>query len=257
MDASSLLAEVPFAVRDLVLGHWPVTSVEGTRCHGDAYLQTGVVLNDSADQYEAEACRVEQAIDGATQAGLAERHRTVAATMRNQAAVCKDMGQQCHDLADSTLETQHLLVISGIVLGAQLAYDALLFFQGGGMKAVVDRLAAEQAMRAAAARLTVTVAENAAAGTARRAALHGAIHAAKIGALTSAVTSVGAQLWDMHDGIRDGFDTGSFLELLAGGVLGSIAGAEVGRRIAPRMLEWVGAEQPPTWAASQRMWAAP
>ncbi|WP_280300903.1 FHA domain-containing protein [Nocardia abscessus] len=238
MDASGLLAEVPSAVRELVLGHWPETDIDGMRRNGDAYLVAAGELNTSADRYEGEAARTEQAVRGATSAALTERHRVVAKSMRDQAAVCQSLGKQCHDVADSSVQTQHLLVAMGIALAAQLAYDALLFFQGGGAKAVIDRIEAEQAMAAAAARLAAEVGERAVAGAAQRAALHTAVHAAKIGLLTSAAISGGAQLWDLADGVRDKFDVGAFLEMLLGGVVGGVAGAEVGRRLAPRVLGW-------------------
>ncbi|WP_039801916.1 FHA domain-containing protein [Nocardia araoensis] len=238
MDSSSLLAEVPPAVRELVLGHWPECDVDGMRCNGDAYLAAAVDLNNSADRYQTEAAGAEQAVQGATAAALAERHRVVVKSMRDQAAVCRSLGKQCHDVADSTVQTQHLLTAMGIALAAQLAYDALLFFQGGGAKALIDRIEAEQAMAAAAARLAGEVGERAVAGAAQRAALHSAVHAAKIGLLTSAAISGGAQVWDLATGVRDQFDVGAFLEMLLGGVVGGVAGAEVGRRLAPRVLGW-------------------
>ncbi|WP_067465543.1 FHA domain-containing protein [Nocardia amamiensis] len=240
MESSGLLAEVPSAVRDLVIGHWPETSVEGMRNNGDAYLRAGEEIDSSADRYEAEGAGTEQEITGVTQQALGERHRDVATSMRAQAAVCKSLGKQCHDVADSTVQVQHLLTAMGIALAAQLAYDALLFFQGGGAKALIDRLEAEEAMRAAAARFTAEVAGNVAAGAAQRAALHGAVHAAKIGLLTSAAISGGAQAWDLASGVRDKFDVGAFLEMLAGGVVGGVAGAEVGRRVAPRVFGLLG-----------------
>ncbi|MGW4330321.1 WXG100-like domain-containing protein [Nocardia sp. NPDC004573] len=238
MDSSGLLAEVPSAVRELVLGHWPETDVDGMRRSGDAYLVASGELNTSADRYEVEAAGAEQAVEGATSTALAERHRVVVQSMRDQAAVCQSLGKQCHDVADSAVQTQHLLIAMGIALAAQLAYDALLFFQGGGATALIDRIEAERAMAAAAARLTAEVGERAAAGAAQRAALHTAVHAAKIGLLTSAAISGGAQLWDLQDGVRDKFDVGAFLEMLLGGVVGGVAGAEVGRRLAPRVLGW-------------------
>lgn len=238
MDSSGLLAEVPSAVRELVLGHWPETDVEGMRRNGDAYLVASGELNNSADRYEVEAAGTEQAVEGATSTALAERHRVVVQSMRDQAAVCQSLGKQCHDVADSAVQTQHLLIAMGIALAAQLAYDALLFFQGGGAKALIDRIEAEQAMAAAAARLAAEVGERAVAGAAQRAALHTAVHAAKIGLLTSAAISGGAQLWDLKTGVRDKFDVGAFLEMLLGGVVGGVAGAEVGRRLAPRVLGW-------------------
>jgi hypothetical protein len=73
------------------------------RSNGEAYTQASQALNQSADQYEDEATRTEQAVSGITGDGLAERHRTVVKAMRNQAAVCQSMGQQCYDVADSTL----------------------------------------------------------------------------------------------------------------------------------------------------------
>ncbi|MEU2043443.1 hypothetical protein [Nocardia niwae] len=238
MDSSGLLAEVPSAVRELVLGHWPETDVDGMRRNGDAYLVASGELTSSADRYEIEAAGTEQAVEGATSRALAERHQVVVRSMRDQAAVCQSLGRQCHDVADSAVQTQHLLIAMGIALAAQLAYDALLFFQGGGAKALIDRIEAEQAMAAAAARLAAEVGERAAAGAAQRAALHSAVHAAKIGLLTSAAISGGAQLWDLHDGVREKFDVGAFLEMLLGGVVGGVAGAEAGRRLAPRVLGW-------------------
>ncbi|WP_431941459.1 FHA domain-containing protein [Nocardia grenadensis] len=240
MNTSALLAEVPAAVRDLVIGHWPELDVDCMRARGDCYLDTGRGLGAAAVSYETECRDAEESVGGATRSALSERNRTVVATMRNQAAVCEDMGRQCHDVADVTEQTQHLLIVTGIVLGVQLAYDALLFLYGGGFKALADRLAAEQAMRAAITRLTTTVATRAAAGAARRAALHGAIHAAKIGALTSVAIGVGAQVWDLETGVRDQFDMGSLAEMVAGGVIGGIVGAEVGRRAAPRVLDRLG-----------------
>ncbi|WP_433527001.1 FHA domain-containing protein [Nocardia pseudovaccinii] len=237
MDASGLLVEVPSAVRDLVLGHWPKTEAGGMRRNGDAYMLAHHEITASADRYEAEAPRTEQAVGGETRTGMAERHRTVLQAMRDKAAVCKSMGQQCYDVADSTVQVQHLLVATGIALGAQLAFDMLLFFQGGGAKALADRLEAEEEMRVFAARFTTEVGEHAAAGQAQRAALHGAVHAAAIGGLTGALTSAGAQVWDLIDGVRDEFDVGSMVELAVGGALGGAAGAEVGRRVAPRVLD--------------------
>ncbi|MCX4094940.1 FHA domain-containing protein [Nocardia sp. alder85J] len=235
-DASHLLAELPGAVRDLVIGHWPRTSVPGMCDNGDHYTRTGRELNTSADQYEALGRTAEQALVGATREGLAQRNSSVVKSMRDQAAVCFSMAQQCYDTADSTLETQHQLIVAGIVLGAQLAYDALLFFQGGGLKALNDRIEAEVAMREIAERLAVRTGQEAAAGAARRAALHGALQAAKIGVFTSAVTSAGAQAWNIADGLQQGFDVGSFGEQVLGGALGGVAGAEVGRRLAPAVL---------------------
>ncbi|MEV3959921.1 FHA domain-containing protein [Nocardia sp. NPDC050193] len=240
MNTSALLAEVPAAVRDLVIGHWPELDVDRMRARGDCYLDTCRGLGAAAVRYETEGRDAEESIEGATRASLSERNRTVVTAMRNQAALCEDMGRQCHDIADITEQTQHLLIVTGIVLGVQLAYDALLFLYGGGFKALADRLAAEQAMRAAITRLTTTVATRAAAGAARRAALHGAVHAAKIGALTSVAISAGAQVWDLETGVRDEFDLGSLAEMVAGGVVGGVVGAEVGRRVAPRVLERLG-----------------
>ncbi|MEU7768500.1 FHA domain-containing protein [Nocardia sp. NPDC049190] len=240
MDASGLLAEVPSTVRDLVLGHWPETDVGGMRRDGDAYMQASRKITASADRYEAEARRTEATVSGAARDGMSERHRTVLQAMRNKAAVCESMGKQCYEVADATVQVQHLLVAMGIALAAQLAYDMLLFFQGGGAKALVDRLEAEEAMRAAAVRFTAEVGEHVAIGQVERTALHGAIHAAKIGGLTGAVTSAGAQVWDMMTGVRDEFDIGSFVELILGGALGGAAGAEVGRRVAPHVLELLG-----------------
>ncbi|WP_328392430.1 FHA domain-containing protein [Nocardia sp. NBC_00416] len=237
---NALLAEVPAAVRDLVIGHWPEAEVAPMRARGDVYIATGRGLRAGADRYDAEGKKAELALDGATRTGLSERNRTIVGAMRNQAAVCDDMGRQCHEVADVTEQTQHLLIVTGIVLGVQLAYDALLFLYGGGFKAVADRLAAEQAMRMAVTRLTAKVATDAAAGAARRAALHGAVHAAKIGALTSVAISVGAQVWDLETGARDEFDMGSLFEMVAGGVIGGVVGAEIGRRVAPRILGRLG-----------------
>ncbi|WP_036509317.1 nucleotidyl transferase AbiEii/AbiGii toxin family protein [Nocardia aobensis] len=236
MDASHLLAEVPVFVRELVLGHWPATNVESMSRRRDAYLEASKVLTDASDQYDVHARSAEAALGGDSGAGLARRHRSVSVAIRNQAAVCQDMGEQCGKLADSTLQTQHLLIAMGIALGAQLVYDSLLFWQGGGFKALADRVAAEEAMRVAAEKFAVGVAEDVAAGVARRAALHGAIHAAGIGALISAVAGVGAQVWDILDGARHGFDSSLLLEQIAGGAVGGAAGAEVGRRLAPGVL---------------------
>ncbi|MGW0180849.1 FHA domain-containing protein [Nocardia sp. NPDC003345] len=240
MEASALLSEVPAAVRDVVIGHWPETDVDSMRARGDRYLETGHGLHSSADIYENEGKKAEESLDGATRNALAERNRSVVATIRNQAAVCEDMGGQCHEVADLTEQTQHLLVVTGIVLGVQLAYDALLFFYGGGFKAMADRLAAEQTMRLAVGRLTSQVATQAAAGAARRTVLRGVIRAAAIGGLTGAAISVGAQVWDIRSGARDSFDLGSFGEMVAGGVVGGVVGAEVGRRIAPRVIGRLG-----------------
>lgn len=240
MDAGALLAEVPAAVRDLVIGHWPELDVGRMRARGDCYLDTGRGLSAAAVRYETEGRNAEASIEGATRAGLSERNRTVVTARCNQAAVCEDMGRQCHDVADLTEQTQHLLIVTGIVLGVQLAYDALLFLYGGGFKALSDRLAAEQAMRVAITRLTTTVATHSTAGAARRAALRGVLHAAGIGALTSVGISVGAQVWDLETGVRDEFDMGSLAEMVAGGVLGGVVGAEVGRRVTPRVLERLG-----------------
>ncbi|MET8877284.1 hypothetical protein [Nocardia sp. NPDC004604] len=211
-----MLTELPPAVRELVIGHWPQADVTGMRRTGNAYFEAGHSLSTAADQYEAAAARTEDAISGFTGDGLAERNNTVVTAMRDQSAVRQSLGQQCHDVADSTVQTQHLLIVTGIVLAAQLAYDALLFFQGGGVKAATDRLAAEEAMRTTVAKFTGELGEAAAAGAARRAALHGAIHAAKIGFVSSAAISVGAQVWDMADGVRHGFDGPLLLEMVAG-----------------------------------------
>lgn len=240
MEANALLTEVPAAVRDVVIGHWPETDVAGMRDRGNRYIDTGNGLDTKADDYEAAAKVSEDALDGDTRAGLAERNRTVVTAMRNQATVCRDMGEQCHEVANATEQTQHLLVVTGIVLGVQLAYDALLFFYGGGVKAMTDRLAAEQTMRLAVSRLTTHIATQAAAGAARRAALRTAVHAAAIGGVTGAAISVGAQVWDIQSGARDGFDLGSFGEMVAGGVVGGVVGAEAGRRIAPRVMGMLG-----------------
>ncbi|MQY25299.1 WXG100-like domain-containing protein [Nocardia aurantia] len=172
-DASHLLAEVPGAVRDLVIGHWPATSVPGMRGNGDAYMRASADLKNSADEYEARGALAEQALTGASREGLAQRNRSVVKAMRDQAAVCEGLGRQCYDTADATLEVQHQLIVTGIILGAQLAYDALLFFQGGGLKALNDRIAAEVAMREAVEQLAVRTGEEAAAGAVRRAALRG------------------------------------------------------------------------------------
>ncbi|MEV6073254.1 FHA domain-containing protein [Nocardia sp. NPDC052001] len=207
---------------------------------GDALIEAHLELIRSADHHAAQAIRVLSTVQGATTAGLAERYRATEQALRDKAAVCEALGQQCHATANSTVQLQHLLIVTGIVLGAQLSYDMLLFFQGGGMKALSDRVAAEAEMRAAARAFASEVAEQAAAGTARRAALHGALHAAKIGAGTGAVTSVAAQVWDIADNVRDGFDFVSFGELALGGLVGGIAGAEVGRRLAPSVLRGIG-----------------
>ncbi|WP_433684952.1 FHA domain-containing protein [Nocardia sp. CA-119907] len=235
-DVSSLLAELPGFVRELVLGHWPKTEVEPMRRCGDAHMQLCQALNSSADQYDAEARQAEAAVEGNTRGGLATRHRAVAQAMRDQAAVHHSFGLQFYGTADATLSTEHLLIVAGMTLAAQVSYDVLLFYQGGGFKALADRAEAEAAMRAAARQLPVEVGERVAAGTAQRVALHGAIHAAKIGAMFGAVTSAGAQAWDLIDGNRKTFDVGAFLEQVAGGALGGAVGAEVGRRIAPGVL---------------------
>ncbi|WP_040694197.1 hypothetical protein [Nocardia vinacea] len=235
-DVSTLLAELPGFARELVLGHWPKTEVEPMRRCGDAHMQLCQALNTSADRYDAEAGKAEAAVEGDSRAGLATRHRAVAKVMRDQAAVHQSFGQQFYDTANSTLSTQHLLIVAGMTLAAQVSYDALLFFQGGGFKALADRVEAEAAMRAAARELPLAVGERVAAGTAQRVALHGAIHAAKIGAVFGAITSAGAQAWDLIDGNRKAFDVGAFLEQVAGGALGGAVGAEVGRRIAPSVL---------------------
>ncbi|WP_040839445.1 FHA domain-containing protein [Nocardia brevicatena] len=223
MDGTALLAQVPAFVRDLVIGKWPGLQVEGMRRCGDSYMQACKDLNTAADKYETEARLTEDAVTGETKDGLAERHRKICKAMRDKAAVCESLGRQFHDTADSAVQTQHLLVMTGIVLAAQLTYDMVLFFQGGGLKALADRLAAEQVMRAATIRFTVGVAENVAAGAARRAALHGAVHAAKVGALSGAAISVGAQTWDIAADVRAGFDVASFLEMVLGGVVGGCA----------------------------------
>lgn len=240
VDGNHLLAEVPATTRDLVLGHWPETDVDGMRRCGDAYMQACRTLNDAADRYEKRGTEAEGSVGGVTQLGLAERHKTVAQATRDKAETCRSLGQQCYDTADASLRTMHLLTVTGIVLAAQLAYDALLFFQGGGMKALADRLEAEQAMRAAAQRLTAGVAERAAIGAAERAPLRGALQAAGIGALTGGVTSAAAQAWDLADGIRDEFSVREFVEQVLAGTLGGAAGAEAGRRLAPTILERVG-----------------
>lgn len=240
MNAMDLLAEVPSTARDLVIGHWPETEPEPLRRRGDAHMAAHEGLLRAADGYAAQAIRTQQTIHGASATGMTERHRVIEQALRDNAAVCAGLGQQCYDVADSTVRLQHLLVVSGIVLGAQLSYDMLLFFRGGGMKAMADRLAAEETMRAAVGRFTAEVAERAAAGALRRAALRGALHAAKIGGLTGAITSAGAQIWDNATGVAHGFDPLSFVELTAGGLLGGMAGAEVGRRLAPSVLRRIG-----------------
>ncbi|MFF2554660.1 hypothetical protein ACFVUS_26910 [Nocardia sp. NPDC058058] len=85
-------------------------------------------------------------------------------------------------------------------MGAQLTYDTLPFSQGGGMKALSDRLTAAASMRAAVKAFTAEIAEQAAASAAQRIALHGALHVAKVGVRTCAVTSVDAQVWDIKAG---------------------------------------------------------
>ncbi|WP_169812564.1 FHA domain-containing protein [Nocardia acidivorans] len=228
------------SARDLVLGHWPKTEPESLRRDGDAHMAAHGNLLRAADNLAAQSVRTQQTIHGASATGMAERHRAIEQALRDKAAVCENLGQQCYSVADSTVRLQHLLIVSGIVLGAQLTYDMLLFFQGGGMKAMADRLAAEQTMRAMVARFTAEVAERAASGAVRRAALHGALHAAKIGGSTGAITSVGAQIWDNATGVAHGFDALSFVELTAGGLLGGLVGAEVGRRLAPSVLQRIG-----------------
>ncbi|MCX4094968.1 FHA domain-containing protein [Nocardia sp. alder85J] len=235
-DMDSLLAELPASVRDVVLGHWPATQVEPMRRCSAAHAEMCQALNAAADRYDAASAQAEAAVDGDIGSGLETRHRAVAQAMRNQAAVHEGLAQQFSDTADATLSTQHLLIVGGIVLAAQLSFDMLMFFQGGGFKALGDRLEAEAAMRATAERFAVDVGDGVARGAARRVALHGALHAAKIGAIFGAVTSAGAQIWDLADGNRTRFDLGAFLEQAAGGALGGVAGAEVGRRLAPRLL---------------------
>lgn len=235
-DASHMLTEVPAFLRDLVLGHWPATLVDPMRRCGDAHFDLCKALTVAADDYCAMATEAEASIEGAIRSGLAERHRAVAAVLRNQAALHHSLGMQFHSTADSTLSTQHLLIVAGIVLGAQVTYDMLLFFQGGGFKALADRMAAEAEMRLIAQRFATEVGREVVAGAARRAALHGAVHAAKVGALFGGVTSAGAQAWDLMDGNRKSFDVGAFLEQSAGGALGGVVGAEIGRRVAPRLM---------------------
>nr|WP_139795428.1 FHA domain-containing protein [Nocardia donostiensis] len=235
MDALAMVAGLPLVVRDLVIGHWPRTDSEGMRACGDAYLKACTELNAQADDYEAESAVAEGSVSGRTRDGMSERNGKIVAALRAKAALCESLGRQCHDTADMTIQTQHLLIMTGVVLAAQLAYDAALFIYGGGFKALADRLAAEQTMRMAVSRFAVGVADNVATGAARRAALHGAIHAGKIGALSGGAISVGAQVWDIQSGVRDEFDVAAFLEMVLGGTVGGVVGAEVGRRLAPRL----------------------
>ncbi|NUS45238.1 MAG: FHA domain-containing protein [Mycobacteriaceae bacterium] len=236
-DSSAMLAEVPGTVRNLVIGHWPDTEVGPMRRCGDAHLELCKALNAGADQYAASAARAETAVEGEIRTGLAQRHRAVEQAMRDQAALHQSLGTQFHDTADATRSTQHLLIVAGIALAAQLAYDSVLFFQGGGFKAISDRLAAEAAMRAATEKLAVGIAQNVAAGQVKRMALHGAIRAAKVGALFGAVTSGAAQIWDLAEGNAKSFNTIAFAEMVAGGAVGGAVGAEVGRRFAPKILD--------------------
>lgn len=235
MEVLSVVAGLPPVARDLVLGHWPETDVEGMRRFGDAYSNACEDLRAYADEYEAASTSTEDALRGATRDGLAGRHYEIGSAIRAKAALCESLGQQCHDMADMAVQTQHLIAMTGVVFALQLAYDMAMFYAGGGVKALGDRLAAQQAMRIAGMRFATGAADKVAAGAARRAALYGAARAAGIGAVSGMAISVGAQIWDIESGVRDGFDGSAFLEMTLGGLLGGAAGAEVGRRLAPHL----------------------
>ncbi|WP_156426187.1 hypothetical protein, partial [Nocardia jinanensis] len=256
-DTAELMAEIPGALIDLVIGEIPELDDEMTRARGDAAILAGNELEALAARYELSALRTVGALDGDAGRALAERHRGKVECTRAQATVLKDLGHQCHAAADAAARTRHLVIITGIALGMQLMWDALLFFQGGGVKALSDRLAAEQTMRTAVAQLVRTTAEQGAAAAARRAGLRAAAldagKAAGVGALFGAGTGVPAQLWDIASGVRGRFDTGSLLELTAAAAFGGMFGAEVGRRLAPVLLKRLA---PSAGAGEFRLFAA-
>ncbi|WP_040789747.1 hypothetical protein [Nocardia paucivorans] len=240
VETTALMAEVPVALRDLVIGHLPRLDDPGTRARGDACIRAGTELEALADAYEYTALRGAQATDSATGTALAEKDRCTVEFTRAQAAVLKDLGHQCHAAADAAERTRHVVYVTAIVLAAQLARDAVLFFYGGGFKALSDRLAAEEVMRAAVTQLVRVTVEQGAAAMTRREALRAAARVigrtAGIGALVGGGTGVAAQVWDIASGVRETFDGRALLELTAAGALGGVAGAEVARRLAPRVL---------------------
>ncbi|MGW0004886.1 hypothetical protein ACWDT6_13735 [Nocardia grenadensis] len=238
---AELLSEVPGTLMDLVIGELPELNDEMTRTRGDAAIRAGEELEVIAAQCDSCAQRTAGAITGETGKVFDESDRGMVECVRAQAAVLKDLGYQCHAAADAAAQTRHLIIVTAIALGAQLAWDALLFFQGGGYKALADRAAAEQTMRAAVAQLVRTTAEQGAAAAARRAAFREAAQqagkAAGIGGLFGGATGVAAQIWDIASGVREQFDTRALVELTAASALGGVAGAAVGRRLAPGLLK--------------------
>lgn len=240
VDTADLMVEFPVALRDLVIGHIPALDDPMTRARGDACIRAGEEIEALTACYELTADRGVRAINGDTGSVLAERDRCTVEFARTQAKILKDLGHQCHAAADAAAQTRHLVYVTGMVLAAQLAWDALLFFQGGGFKALSDRLAAEELMRVAVAQLVRTTAEQGVAAAIRRETWRAAARAvgkvAGIGALTGGGTGAVAQVWDIASGVRETFDVGSLLELTAAGALGGVVGVEVGRRLAPHVL---------------------
>ncbi|WP_433206539.1 hypothetical protein ACQP1G_20230 [Nocardia sp. CA-107356] len=230
--------EIPGPLVALAAGRFPDLDEDALRRRATVLREAARRCEVLAQRHAAAADGTEEIISGYTAQGLLGAGNVNTTNLQAMEHQLDSLAQQCETAADSVERTKKVIIVTLVLLAAQLAWDALSFFAGGAAEAPVQRVAAEAAIETAAEEGAAVLAADGVAATAARAALPAIVKTAGIGAAWGAGPQVAADVWMLADHHGDGIswtDAGeAALAGMAGGVAGGVVGEQIANRLGPR-----------------------
>ena len=226
--------EIPPQLVAIAAGPFPDADEDQLRYRRDCLRNAAGQCRALADRHDAANAQI-LAMSGATATAVATAGTTNSINLRTVAAVLNNFADQCDHTADSVEFAKKVIIVTLIMLSAQLTWDTFMFVYGGAIKSFTDETLARLAIREAGEEATRIVAEHAAVGAAERAGLPAIVKILAGGAIWGGLPTVIAHEWDVHDHVDDGMTPLDVAVAAASGAAGGMAGAGVGARVANRL----------------------
>ncbi|WP_147471793.1 FHA domain-containing protein [Nocardia stercoris] len=227
--------ELPPALVTLAAGKFPEGDEDALRERARTLRGHAVTYKSLAENHAAVVATLPTAMGGAAAVGAAQSGATNTTNLESLADSCSSLADQCDSTADSIEYAKKVIIVTLVLLAAQLAWDALTFFAGGAVEAPAERLAAEEAVELAGKEAVTRVAEAGAAQAARRAAGKTIMRTAGMGAIWGAAPVLGADAWMAVDHHGNGVDWTQLgiatVAGIGGGIAGGLAGSAIGNRL--------------------------
>ncbi|MEU4315350.1 hypothetical protein [Nocardia sp. NPDC024068] len=221
---------IPPWVAEVVVGHLPEAVPEQIRRSADHLSSAANALDALADRLEERArTDVELAIDGAAGAAIRKQLDTIVTDKRAIAKGLNDLARKTYEFA-TTVEFQLYLAIGIIAaLMLQLAVSGALFFAGGSVIAIAQRLAAKEAVMLGWRQMLARLAQILATSVVRFPRASMVLGATVLGMTIGGGVNWGAQQVQVAQGHREKVNWKEVGVAVAAGAVGGIAGVYAGR----------------------------